>query len=94
MPDPAKVYEGRPCKRGHTLRWRCNRKCVLCERARCKTYSARRRRENPDRKNEENRRYHENLTGFRYVKRLHKIDMAKRKRRIKRNEERRTVGAL
>lgn len=31
MPDPAKVYDGKPCKNcGATLKWKSNQSCVSC----------------------------------------------------------------
>jgi hypothetical protein len=37
------VTEGRPCRRGHTLRYRSNGKCVACMREFARAYYERRR---------------------------------------------------
>lgn len=39
--DPAKVYRGAPCKRGHDgLRWRSTNNCVECNRDYAREYNA------------------------------------------------------
>lgn len=66
MPDPAKIFQGNPCKRGHDgQRWKSTGACVECARIRARQDPRRRgyfrkwRAENPEKAREISRRYRE-----------------------------------
>jgi hypothetical protein len=82
MVDPAKVYDGKPCKYGHgTLRWRADSDCVECGRERLrKRYAT--DEEYRERKLAANRERYENLSNAEMRALLHRTSTNKRRRRI------------